>query len=126
MNIMTRILAATAAMAAVFSCGPKKESSKVLVLYYSQTSNTRTVAETIANLLGADKEEIIAENPYDGDFQATIERCMQEREAGIQPQILPINANLSAYDVIFLGYPVWFGSYKLNQRTYQRFASYND
>ena len=97
-------------MAAV-SCGSNEKAQKVLVLYYSQTSNTKTVAEEIATRLGADTEEIVAVAPYDGDFQATIGRCMQEREQGIVPEIQPVQADLSQYDVIFLGYPIWFGTY---------------
>ena len=47
---------------------------KALVLYYSQTSNTKAVAQEIAKRTGADIEEIQAVKPYDGDFQATISR----------------------------------------------------
>ena len=98
------------------SCSPKKEATqeetpKMLVLYYSQTGITKTVAQEIANKLGADIEEIAAVNPYDGDFQATIDRCMQEREKGIIPAIQPVKADISQYDIIFIGYPVWFGTY---------------
>jgi flavodoxin len=101
---------AVAAMMAI-SCEPKQEPQKSLVLYYSQTSNTKVVAEEIASKLGADIEEIVLAEPYDGDFQATIERCLKEREEGVVPEIQPIKADLSAYDVIFLGYPIWFGTY---------------
>ena len=107
----TLIMAAVAATLAAVSCGPKKEAPKVLVLYYSQTSNTKAVADEIATRLGADTEEIVAVTPYDGDFQATIGRCLQEREAGILPEINPLAANLADYDVICLGYPVWFGTF---------------
>lgn len=112
-KLMT-IVAATAMLAV--SCGqkketPKDESPKYLVLYYSQTSNTKAVAEQIANLLNADIEEIVATQPYNGDFQATIERCIQERELGVKPEIQPLTADISQYDVIFIGYPVWFGTY---------------
>ncbi|MBQ9363497.1 MAG: NAD(P)H-dependent oxidoreductase [Bacteroidaceae bacterium] len=100
-----------AMMVAAISCGSKKEAQKVLVLYYSQTSDTKTVAQEIATRLGADIEEIVPLKPYDGDFQATIGRCMQEREQGITPEIQPVKADLSKYDVIFLGYPIWFGTY---------------
>ena len=105
------------AMIAAISCGTKKESQekeapkKVLVVYYSQTSNTRTVAQEIANRLQADIEEIVCETPYDGDFQATISRCMQEREQGVTPAIQPLKADIAAYDIVFLGYPVWFGTF---------------
>ncbi len=90
------------------SCGTKP---RTLVLYYSQTGNTKAVAEEIANRLGADIEEIVAVNPYNPDFQATIQRCLQEREQGVTPEIQPIKADLSKYDIVFLGYPVWFGTY---------------
>ena len=52
------LMAVAAGMASAASCA--KEAPKVLVLYYSQTDNTRTVAEEIASLLGADIEEIVA------------------------------------------------------------------
>ncbi len=102
------LVLATVAMVAV-SCGPKKP--KTLVLYYSQTSNTKTVAQEIAKRMNADIEEITLVNPYDGDFQATIDRCLQEREQGIIPEINPIKSNIQKYETIFIGYPVWFGTY---------------
>ena len=114
-NMKLMLVLATVTMTAV-SCGSKKETPqteepKVLVLYYSQTGNTKAVAEEIARRLNADMEEIVAVNPYDGDFQATIARCMQEREQEVIPDIQPLKADISGYDVVFLGYPVWFGTY---------------
>jgi len=114
-NTKLLLLLATVTLTAV-SCGskketPKEEAPKMLVLYYSQTGNTKAVAEEIANKLGADIEEITMVDPYDPDFQATIERCMKEREQEILPTINPVKADLASYDVIFLGYPVWFGTY---------------
>ena len=105
------LLAMTIVALTAACCGPKEEAQKVLVLYYSQTGNTKAVAEEISKKLGADIEEIVAVNPYDGDFQATIERCMVERDSGVTPEISPLNADPSQYDVIFIGYPVWFGTY---------------
>ncbi|MBP5412445.1 MAG: NAD(P)H-dependent oxidoreductase [Bacteroidales bacterium] len=81
------------------------------MLYYSQTSNTKAVAEEIARQLGADIEEIVPIKPYDGDFQATIERGKQEMEQGSLPEIQPITSDINNYDVVFIGYPVWFGTY---------------
>ena len=92
------------------SCGQNK-AQKALVLYYSQTGNTRAVAEEISSRLGADIEEIVATEPYDGDFQATIERCLKEREQEVLPVVELVKADLKDYDVIFLGYPVWFGTF---------------
>ena len=83
----------TAVLAAV-SCGPKKaDAPKVLVLYYSQTATTKTVAEEIANRLGADLEEIVPVKPYDGTYQETIARGIEERSQGIVPEIQPLQAD---------------------------------
>ena len=112
-------LVAVMALTAV-GCGPKKTNEnvephkvtpKMLVIYYSQTTNTKIVAEEIAKRLNAETEEIIAVQPYDGDFKATIERCLQEQEEGILPEVQPLRANLANYDVVFIGYPIWFGTY---------------
>ena len=119
-NMTLMLVLATATMAAV-SCGPKnnnqkeeaakEEAPKTLVLYYSQTSNTKAVAQEIATKLGADIEEIVPVELYDGDFQATIERGKKELDEGNFPEIQPLKANIDNYDVIFLGYPIWFGTY---------------
>ena len=116
---MTLVLA-TVTLAAV-SCGlkpetpkeePQKEPTpKMLVLYYSQTSNTKGVAQEIANKLGADIEEIVPVELYDGDFQATIERGKKELDEAAYPEIQPLKADVANYDIIFLGYPIWFGTY---------------
>ena len=113
---MKLMLALTVVAMASASCGTKKnaetsekETPKMLVVYYSQTGNTKALAEEIAKKTGADIEEIEAVNPYDGDFDATIARCMQEREAGTTVEIKPIKANIADYDIIFVGAPVWFG-----------------
>ena len=105
------LLAMTVVAMCAAGCGTKKEEPKTLVLYYSLTGNTKMVAEEMANRLGADMEAIECVNPYDTNFQACIQRCMQEREQGVTPEILPVQADLSKYDVVFIGYPVWFGTY---------------
>ena len=107
------------AAAALVSCTsqkkaePEAETSKVLVLYYSQTGTTQAVAEAIQQQLGADIEAIEVENPYSGTYQETIVRCQQEMSAGEAPAVKPLQSNLDNYETIFLGYPVWFGTYAL-------------
>ena len=117
LNLM--LVLATVTLVGV-SCGPKKTpqnveeekaAPKMLVLYYSQTSNTKGVAQEIATKLGADLEEIVPVELYDGDFQATIERGKKELDEGVFPEIQPLKADVTQYDVIFLGYPIWFGTY---------------
>ena len=115
MKILKLMMIAALAMMVVTSCSQKSQksekTSKVLVLYYSQTSNTKTVAQEIATRLNADIEEIELVEPYDTAFQATIDRCKADREKGILPEIKPLKVNVADYDTIFLGYPIWFGTY---------------
>ena len=107
---MKKILLLAAVLILAAACTQKK-TSKYLVLYYSQTANTKAVAEQIANSLGADIEAIECVVPYDGDFNATIQRSQKERAEGVLPEIKPLSVDVNAYDVIFLGYPIWFGTY---------------
>ena len=89
---------ATVTLAAV-SCGPKKQKQeeqpkpKMLVVYYSQTSNTQKVATEIATRLDADLQEIVPVEPYEGDFEATINRGKKELDEGIFPEIQPVPAS---------------------------------
>lgn len=88
-------------------------NGKTLVLYYSQTGTTKAVAEVIAAQTGADIEAFDAVEPYSGSFAETIARGQKEMAEGVLPEITPIQADLSKYDVIYIGYPVWFGTYAL-------------
>lgn len=108
---MKLMLAATVVAMTAACSGPKEEAQNVLVVYYSQLGHTKAVAEEIAARTGADIEEIAMVNPYDTSFSATIERCMQDREADVLPEIQPLAANVADYDVVFIGFPVWFGTY---------------
>ena len=88
-------------------------SSKSLILYYSQTGATQQVAELLKNKVNADIESIQLVNPYDGDFQQTIARCQQEMASGNTPELKPLTSDIAAYDTIYVGYPVWFGTYAM-------------
>ena len=111
MKTIKWILALATLLTFAVACAPRKQAPKVLVLYYSQTGNTKAVAEEIATRLGADIEAMDAAVPYDGTYQETIARCLQEREAGTLPECKPVAADIAAYDIIFLGYPIWFGTF---------------
>lgn len=86
-------------------------AQKSLVLYYSETGTTKTVAEELQRQLGADIEAIEAEIPYSGNFQETIQRGQREMQSREWPKIKPLKKNIADYDIIFLGYPIWFGTF---------------
>lgn len=86
-------------------------AQKKLVLYYSETGTTKTVAQELQKQLGADIEEIECVKPYSGNFQETIQRGQKEMQSGEWPELKPLTSRLDSYDIIFLGYPIWFGTY---------------
>ena len=90
-----------------------ENTNRQLVLYYSETGSTKAVAEELQKQLGADIEAIECVNPYSGNFQETIQRSGQEREKGETPALKPLTKQIADYDVIFLGYPIWFGTYAM-------------
>ncbi len=109
---MKKILSIIAAVIALAGCS-NKDTNKVLVIYYSQTGATKAVAQEIANKLDADILCFDAVNPYSGTYDETIARCLDEMEKGILPEITKPEVDLSKYDTIFIGYPIWFGTHAL-------------
>lgn len=100
------------------SCGNNKageqtepENPKTLVLYYSQTGTTRQVADEIRKQLGADIDSIVAVESYGYDYDATIQRWQKEREDSVKVAIRPLTRNVNEYDTIYLGFPIWGGTY---------------
>ena len=106
---MKKFLLSLAVMATVTTANAQKK----LVLYYSETNNTKAVAEEIQKQLGADIEGIEAVEPYTGNFQETMQRGQREMQSGETPAIKPLTKKIADYDVIFLGYPIWFGTYAM-------------
>ena len=88
-------------------------AQKSLVLYYSETGTTKTVAQELQKQLGADIESIEAVEPYTGNFQETIQRGQREMQSGETPAIKPLQKKIADYDIVFLGYPIWFGTYAM-------------
>ena len=80
--------------------------SRILVVYYSHTGNTRQVAQRIAEQTGGDLSEIQRAQPYT-DLQREAEA---EIESGARPAITETVTDLTPYDVIFVGYPIWWDS----------------
>jgi flavodoxin len=87
--------------------------TKVLVAYFSATNNTRPLAEYVADAAGADLYEITPAVPYtsadlnynDSSTRATVE----QNDASARPAISGSVENMADYDVVFIGYPIWWG-----------------
>lgn len=86
--------------------------SKVLVAYFSATGTTKKVAEVMAEKLGCDLYEIKPKVPYtaadlnymDKNSRSTLE--MKDKSS--RPEIVKDDFDISKYDKILVGYPVWW------------------
>ena len=92
---------------------------KKLVVYFSHTGenynvgviekgNTRIIADLIADATGADRFEIAPETLYPHDYNTCIAVAKKELQSGARPAVKGDIA-IEDYDVIFIGYPNWWG-----------------
>ena len=89
------------------------EETRVLVAYFSATGNTENIAGHLEAVLDADLYEIVPQNPYtsaDLNYNNSDSRASREQnDADARPAISGSVDNMEDYDVVFLGYPIWWG-----------------
>lgn len=84
---------------------------KIAVIYFSATGNTRKVANYIKDETNANINEIIPKERYtadDIDYGDDKRAAREQSDKNIRPQIEK-NIDVSGYETIFLGYPIWYG-----------------
>jgi flavodoxin len=85
--------------------------SKILVVYYSHSKATESLAEEIALLTGADIRELIPEKPYAFDDNSAAKQARSEMERGFCPKLWSGLEQVDGCTHIFIGTPNWFGSF---------------
>lgn len=89
------------------------DDTKILVAYFSATGNTKSIAETIAELTSGDLYEIVPTNPYtDEDLNYSNDDCRANKEQNddsARPEISGGVENMSDYDIVIIGHPIWWG-----------------
>lgn len=87
--------------------------SRILVAYFSATGNTAGVAASLQTILGADGYEIVPAQAYSNeDLNYSNDDCRANREQNdpdARPAVENVLENPEDYDVVFLGYPIWWG-----------------
>ena len=85
--------------------------SKKLVAYFSASGTTAAKAKAFAEAAGLDLYEIKPEKAYtksDLNWMNPLSRSSKEMKKGIKPALADTNANIADYDVIFVGFPIWW------------------
>ena len=81
---------------------------KSIIIYYSYGGNTKKIAELIHEKKGYDMVEIKPVNPYTNDYQKLVDEEENKMHQEEIVEIEPIHVDLSNYDTIILGTPVWW------------------
>lgn len=91
----------------------QKGEGKVLVAYFSATGTTEDVAEKIAAVTGGELHEIAPEQAYtnaDLDWNNRQSRSSVEmNDPKSRPALKEKKANMADYDVVYIGFPIWWG-----------------
>lgn len=97
-----------------------RSDQRVLVVYFSRADentggvgyiekgNTKILAEMIAERTHGDLFEIKTVKPYPKEYRPATEAAKQEKEENARPEVVGELPDLSKYDVVFLGYPIWW------------------
>ena len=105
---------------------------KALVVYYSRAGenygasgtewidvgHTKVMAGYIAEALGADEYEIVSTQAYPDSYDACCDQAKQEQAEDARPAIANPLPDVSAYDVVFVGCPIWWGDEPMIIRTF--------
>lgn len=113
---------------------PEEQGHNVLIAYFTWAENTVVEdpsavdvdATTSASVLapghvaqmagwiqseaGGDLFSIVTVEPYSSDYDACLDRAADEKAANARPTLTNTVSNMADYDVIFLGYPDWWGT----------------
>ena len=96
-------------------------NGRYLVLFASRSGNTERLANEIREQLDCDILEVEPEVPYDNDYNTMLERSQEELAAIRQGNYPPIKTSVETfdnYDIVFIGYPIWYGSMATPMQTF--------
>lgn len=89
-----------------------RSAPKILIAFFSKTNNTRAIAEQIHSRVGGDMFHLATKKPYPEDYRETTRVARIELDNNERPELTATISveDMNAYDVIFLGYPNWWGT----------------
>lgn len=117
-GLFCAILAIPLFSGAVFGAETPKPAKKALVVYFSESGNTRKLADAIQKQTGADIVEIKTVKPYPEDYNTLTDYAKKELQAGVKPELSTAIPDLSEYEIIYLGFPNWWSSVPMPVHTF--------
>ena len=87
------------------------KGKKILVAYFSHSGNTRSVAYDICKKVDGEFFEIKTVKQYPADYNTVVEQAKREQKSDYRPELKSRLKDIRQYDVIFIGFPNWWGTY---------------
>ena len=87
------------------------QTSKSVVVYFSQTGATKKLAQVFKEARNADEFELQLVKPFPSTYDSTIAEVRAERESKQWPALVNAKLDVDKYDTVFLGYPIMFGTF---------------
>ncbi len=91
---------------------------KILVVYFSQSGNTQSVANYIHESVDGDIVKITPTKAYPSEYNSLIDYAKKEQENDERPTFENLGVNVEEYDVIFVGYPIWWYTIPMIMHTF--------
>jgi flavodoxin len=107
---MKKMMCLVASAIALSGAVQAQSKGKTLIAYFSWGGNTREMAKQIQQQTGGDLFEIKTVKPYPTDYNECVDVAKKEQQAGARPSLAAEVKDLATYDVVFVGYPNWWGT----------------
>ncbi len=93
------------------------KTDRILVAYFSHSGNTRAIANQIYESVG-DIFEIEPVDPYPRDYDEVVAQARKELKEEYRPKLKTKVENMGSYNVVFVGYPNWWGTVPMPVATF--------
>lgn len=85
-----------------------QQENKTLIVYFSESGNTRNMANLIRELTGSDLVEIEMQTPYSDNYSTLLDEAERDLLANARPALRTRIENMDEYDTVLVGYPNWY------------------
>lgn len=91
----------------------QEEDNSTVVIDGAVFGNVQYMANIIQETVGGDVYRIEAAVPYTTDHEALVDQASEEKASAARPALLADAPDLSDYDVVFFGYPIWWSDFPM-------------
>ena len=94
------------------------EQSETLIIYFSWSNNTETMANYIHDAIGGDIERIVPVLAYPENYNDTADVAKAQQDNDERPEFEALELDPTSYDTVFIGYPIWWYSLPMIMETF--------